>query len=411
MYTAVPRPAVAPSVMVPGWQRPTQPLPTLAPLAKNDPLMHTLEEIRVLLEAQREEGKKSLTQDREGIDTQKKGIDSSRVLASSFARAASALPGGRFVGHALNIAQAATGSEAKGIAQAAAGLGMLAGPMGAIVAAAPAAAGALTDLKQSIIHFGGIASPGELIRWQLATEKIQAAIGRSLIPVFELMTHGANLLADGLHSVLPSMGEVREALAPVREALDELRPEFAKLVPAFKELAKVGLAVIAFQITNIARAFKLLVEYGHWISPAFALIKALAPEGKPSDLKAAPPAPRPAQFSGVEEYLFKSYQSALTQAMGIGGTDPLQQVAGNTGHIKNAVDDIYRHLTGQKSATWAGRAQQAAMAANNPISGVFGWAATFGWEGRQLENERIRQRELDEQIAEARRRAIDGHGG
>ena len=264
------------------------------------------------------------------------------------------LPGGGMLGGIGNVVGAATGKGASAVSGALGGLGMsaaAAGPIGAIVAAVPAVigslgqfAGALDQLKGTIVSLAGFASPGALIRWNLAMDRATATLGRSLIPVLDTLTHGLQIFGDVLASVLPSQAEMRAAMEPVNQALRELRPVLADMVPLWKELANVGLR-------SFAKALELATA-GMRVSSnvSLALQRSAAglwgfqlPEGKGLD-KAAPPPGAP-KFQQVEDYLREVSVAALTQAMGV-DADPTKQTAKNT---KDLLDEFKQF----KEAVWA----------------------------------------------------------
>ncbi len=248
--------------------------------------------------------------------------DPARTLGGAGMDIASRLPGGGLLGAASNVVGAATGEKAAGLSGAFEGMGMIsaaAGPMGMIAAAAPAAIDGIKGLASVIIDLGGKASPGELQRFVMATEDLQA------VPALELFTHATQVLGDFMSTALPSRDEVEEILGPLHDAIEELKPTLAEVAPIIKDLVEYQLKHLVFGIKVFAEGIKLAIEIFKntplgWIMRGLGYFK----EG--GGLQDRDRAPRDAQMMNVDAYLKAQYQSAYKT----GGRDPARQTADNT---------------------------------------------------------------------------------
>lgn len=244
------------------------------------------------------------------------------TLGGIGAQVAGKLPGGNLLGAGMNVFSAATGEGAAGASGALSGLGLgaAAGPLGAVIAAIPAAVDGLKTLAGTIEHLGAVtvemggkASPAALMRYQFHLDNLNATLGRVFVPALETMTDGVKLLGDFMATVLPTRAETEEIFRPVREAIAELRPALAEVAPPLRELGRDALQQLAFYAKLAVLNLKPLLELMKFDTPFSAYYGGNRPgEG----LKAADVAPRQPQFQDVSSFLQQQYASALFQSTG-----------------------------------------------------------------------------------------------
>lgn len=196
--------------------------------------------------------------------------------------------------------------------------------VGEALAAIPGAigevVGALGDFMSAMTELSKLASPGTFKRFQIVSEDAAAVIGRTFVPVVEMMTEASRAAGDALASLLPDMGEVREALSGFRASLTELwqslRELWEVIGPMVRGAFKESLRVVGNAIGFVVRGFALLARGLSWLMrPLRALTDALgftsAGEGGRSSVGAAA---RQGQIQGFEEYQRQLQLSAIQTA-------------------------------------------------------------------------------------------------
>ena len=254
-----------------------------------------------------------------------------KVPADALAKAPPAKLGGAGVqgapaGGGFNLAglaaKGAEGGAAEGAAAGAGGAAGAAGPVGIAVALAAAAAvkalqtvaAALNALKEVSLAFAAQANPKVVERYTLAWDDLQAVVGRSLIPVVELITQGVRLFGDVLASVLPTTQEMRAALAPLGDALKELRDVFAELAPYIKVTITGALLTLGYTLKGLALTIKALL----------LPLRQLGLLGGKQLASSVGAANKGVSFTGAEEYAKSVYQAAYASAQPGEGNLPVE---------------------------------------------------------------------------------------
>src|SRR5262249_36541024 len=81
------------------------------------------------------------------------------------------------------------------------------------------------DITSSMVRMASVASPAAFRAWAVALEDVQGVIGRTFVPVLNLMREGVRLFGDVLAEVLPNQQEVGAALAEFRQAFRDMGRE------------------------------------------------------------------------------------------------------------------------------------------------------------------------------------------
>lgn len=113
---------------------------------------------------------------------------------------------------------------------------------------AAAGAGAIGAAALSTV---GTANPAVMEMFNQALEDITGVIGRSLIPVIELMTEGARMFGDFLASIIPDTAGLFE---PLYEVMDALKTAIDPLIPLIRDFLSGSLEVLAGVVRNLADA-------------------------------------------------------------------------------------------------------------------------------------------------------------
>ncbi len=182
-------------------------------------------------------------------------------------------------------------------------LPVIGGVLGALTAPLVIIPNILKDITTALIGFAAKASPGQFRLWQIALEDVQAVIGRTFLPVLELMRMGVRLFGNVLAEILPNTGEVRGALSELREMFGRMAREIGSL------MSTIGPQIREFLIEGLR-------SLSHWLAVAAQAVGILAlrlktffegmrgPGGRTGEAPRGSEgaAARPAQFLGLEEY-------------------------------------------------------------------------------------------------------------
>jgi hypothetical protein len=229
----------------------------------------------------------------------------------------------------------------------------LQGPLGPIGLALGALPDFFRGLATSVVDFARIADPLTFQRWSRALLDVQGVIGRTFVPVLELMTSGVRLFGDVLANLLPSTGEVRDALGVLRVTFSsmakEFRDLFAEIGPDVRAALIAGLKTVAHWIAVVTRALGLLAkQLAESYRGMFKGGAKIAAEPRTSWGAAA----APARITSFEEFE-KSLQTAFAS---VPKDDPLQQAADDLDDLldvqrdaKGLVDTINNWLAGVQS--------------------------------------------------------------
>lgn len=239
--------------------------------------------------------------------------------------------GGGGIGGAVGAAGAAGGAE--GAATGLAGVAAALGPVAIAAIAAAAAVGlayvALNKLAEVSLAFSSKTNPKVAERYALAVDDAQAVIGRSLIPVTELLTDGVRLLGDAMATVLPSTEEMRTALSPLKDIMGDLRDVFAAMAP----LAKLVTSSMLGTVRLFGELARLLVKTSLPLQLLVGLSKLMG-AGLQNSVGAAN---KGISFQGADEYAKSVYQAAYQSSSPGGGNKDLlsyvQQIANDVTRI------------------------------------------------------------------------------
>lgn len=148
------------------------------------------------------------------------------------------------------------------------GAGLIGSPIGLatqafqpLTQAVQAATDKFQNMGKGMESFIAKASPGSLVRFNLALDDTKAVLGQRLVPVFEILTKALRLFGDFLNSILPDADEFADLLAPINELLDELREALAPVARVIKDVLVFALKQMAEVLKIVIIPFKLLAEF------------------------------------------------------------------------------------------------------------------------------------------------------
>lgn len=128
------------------------------------------------------------------------------------------------------------------------------GGMGAMVGLAAAGGAAIGAAALSTV---GTANPATMEMFNQALEDITGVIGRSLIPVVELMTEGARMFGDFLASIIPDTAALFE---PLHEVMEALKEAIDPLIPLIRDFLAGSLEVLADVVRKVADSMVWLLN-------------------------------------------------------------------------------------------------------------------------------------------------------
>jgi hypothetical protein len=203
------------------------------------------------------------------------------------------------------------GQTMKSIAKDLRGPADLFGPMFAQLARLP---GIFKEITETLTSFAAKASPSQFKMFQIAVEDVQGVIGRTFLPVLELMREGVRLVGDALATFLPNMAEVRAALDPLfvafRELQGALRGLMSEIGPVIRGAFIGALQLLGNVLAFVARAATIAVQgLRLLLDPLFKLAALVG--FKPEFRSSIGAAARPVQFQGIQEYLQQIQASAF----------------------------------------------------------------------------------------------------
>jgi hypothetical protein len=211
------------------------------------------------------------------------------------------------------------GAAGAGIGAAVAGAG---GPVGLAIGAAIAGLSlmkqAIQSLTETIAGFVQVASPAAFKRWEYTVRDLEGVIGRTLIPILELLTSWLRTMADILAKILPSAAEMSEALRPLREGLlslgETMKELYSMIGPLVNLLIQGLIKAIGDTISWISKLIQVLVwAFEHTLLGMIVKLASKLTGINAADRSSFGAAARPAQFQGIEEYE-KSFQVAALMA-------------------------------------------------------------------------------------------------
>src|SRR5437868_2040049 len=218
-------------------------------------------------------------------------------------------------------------------------VGSLLGPLSDVLAGIPSI---FKDITTTLVNFAAKASPGVFTTWQRALEDVQGVIGRTFVPVLEIMRDGVKLFGDVLANILPNLGEVRNALSEFRNAFgefgDEMRSVLAEIGPTIREFIIDGLQQLAHWLAVAAKAAILMAQR---LREYFGGTTGAGP-GAAGARTAEGAAAAPAHFAGIEEYQ-KQLQTAAFQIPGTSKDDIAKKQGSDIAAIL-AVDEEAKDL-------------------------------------------------------------------
>jgi hypothetical protein len=250
------------------------------------------------------------------------------------------------MGGPVGIAIAGVAAAGKAVSMAVDGVATsfreLQGPLGPIGIAfnaldvvLPGVGSGLKDIVTSLTAFASLNSPGEFRMWTMALEDTQAVIGKTFVPVLNLMRDGVREFGDILATILPDTQEMNEALAEVKIAWLDLKSALTEtmsdLGPILKSGLIAGIQILTSQIRAITLPIVLLSKAFTAMYAPVASLLSLFGVGGGGLRTSVGAAARHATIGSLE-----SYQTALqTSAFSIPNNGPQERTANATENILN----------------------------------------------------------------------------
>lgn len=224
------------------------------------------------------------------------------------------------------------------------------GPIGIFFDAIPIFGGALKDITTSLVGMAGMASPALFKQWKFALDDVQGVIGRSFLPVLDLMSEAVRFFGDVLASILPTTQEMATILVPVKAGWEDLKKSLKDFFSdsSVKQGILSAFNMLATAAGGLATALGVLAKSMH-IAYAVAsrdwpmLARALARNPNQELASSVGAAARPAHISSLEDYQKQLQIAAYSQPAGLTAA---QTTASNTGAIANTVDRILETVQG-----------------------------------------------------------------
>lgn len=219
-------------------------------------------------------------------------------------------------------------------------IGPALGPLASALAVLP---NQFKELVSTLTSMARLASPSVFKMWTFALEDTQGVIGRTFIPILQMMTDAVRTFADVLATVLPSMNEVAYAVAPLREAWEELRKTLRDIFGELGPILRSGIVgVIRSLATILATAVKWFSDFLKRLTSFNAEIRqSIAALGLGVGMRGSGgAAARPVQIQGLEEYSKSLMASAFSmpgQAADSKEVQALKDVKVEVGKVVTAI--------------------------------------------------------------------------
>lgn len=153
-------------------------------------------------------------------------------------------------------------------------IGDLLGPMLSAFAAMPALINSITE---SLVSFAAKASPGHVKMLQIAVEDVQAVIGRSFIPVLEMLRDGVRLVGNAIATLIPTSDEVRSALNGLFGSLSgfggQIRDMLTRVGPMVHRFFVEGLGQIGAAMSRVMSYVSGVMEFWTAIYEVYQVVQ------------------------------------------------------------------------------------------------------------------------------------------
>jgi hypothetical protein len=122
----------------------------------------------------------------------------------------------------------------------------------------------LEDITTTMVSLSKVASPGQFHMWEVALTNFQGVIGRTFLPVLEMMREGVRLLGDTMANILPDSEEVRGAMSEFRQAFAQMGKEWREMLrevgPMIREVLIDAIRQLSHWLAVAARATMMWVS-------------------------------------------------------------------------------------------------------------------------------------------------------
>jgi len=185
-----------------------------------------------------------------------------------------------------------------------------------------------------LIGFAAKAAPGVFAQMNVAIDDLQAVIGRTFVPMLEILRDAFRFVGDALATVLPTAAEVKEALGEFTDALhdswDAMRDVIGAIGPLVKSFLIEGLKGLAHALRLVLAPLTFVLR----IIGDFLRMVGLGGKENMSSSQGA--AARPASFRGFEDYS----NSAYTSSYSVPGTPTANDIPKTVNNIDANVSKI-----------------------------------------------------------------------
>lgn len=234
-------------------------------------------------------------------------------------------------------------------------------------------------MTSSLVRMAGINAPGAIKFFQMALEDVQGVIGRSFVPILNMMRDGVRLFGDILATILPDTREMNAAMSFLRggfnEFRDALKDAFAELGPIIKAGLITGIKVLSSVLAVVAKSIAAVTRgFAAVLRPIQNVLNALGltgPSGMQSSVGAAA---RPAQIQGLDQYQQSLQLAAYSLPAGEEGEDiqvTLNTTMGNLiDHIQALPGRLWDYLIQLPGRIWEAISGIGSLITNAVMNGI-----------------------------------------
>lgn len=239
------------------------------------------------------------------------------------------------IGAGLGVLQ----SGVSGVGDAVKSIPIIGDIIGPFADAAAAVPGIFKSILESLTHMAAMNSPAEFHLLQVAVADVQATIGRTFVPVLEIMRESIRGVGEVIANVLPNSDEMRGALADMRQSLSDFFRAMTELAvawgPTIRTVIVGTLTILTGTLIALAKAATLAANT---VKPIAEMISgAFGGPGEPRTSVGA--SVQPASFAAAEEY-----QRQLQIASYSSGTSGMSSVPSHVAGIHNILSEIMQGL-------------------------------------------------------------------